>query len=368
MGGHAAGEVASQLAVHEFRDAVEAGKRHHRPLRQGGRRRCRPQDILALLEHAVQTACAAIHERGADRAGQARHGHDHLGAALAGDRGFIAHVGDSRIYLLRAGPGGPAHRGPLADQRAHQARQDHARRASRTRPTRPYKNAITRAVGVYETVEVDTLDFEVLPGDQFLLCSDGLHAYLNDKRIIDFARRADDDRRGAAAQKLVDASANAGGGHDNITAVVVRVDGAAAGTAPDDRAEELTRKVDVLEADAALPAPHLQGDHARPQRHRGARVRGRARRSSRRGRRATSCSSCCAARSACTRTARSSPTWPRARTSARWRWSIAAAALGQRDGRGAVARADAARGATSTRSSARSRRCRSSCSGASCRC
>src|SRR5207302_10939243 len=52
-------------------------------------------------------------------------------------------------------------------------------------PYKAYKNAVTRAVGVYETVQGDTIDFEILPGDQFLICSDGLHAYLDDKQIID---------------------------------------------------------------------------------------------------------------------------------------------------------------------------------------
>ena len=115
-----------------------------------------------------------------------------------------------------------------------------------TSPYKAYKNAVTRAVGVYEPVEVDTIDFEILPGDQFLLCSDGLHAYLNDARIIDLLK-GDDVK--ALPKKLID-MANAGGGHDNITAVVVRVEKpeVAAGTVPpaDDRAEELARKVDVL--------------------------------------------------------------------------------------------------------------------------
>jgi CRP-like cAMP-binding protein len=105
-------------------------------------------------------------------------------------------------------------------------------------PYKAYKNAVTRAVGVYETVQGDTIDFEILPGDKFLICSDGLHAYLTDEQILEFLKT--DDIEGLP-QRLVD-HANAGGGHDNITALVVRVDGAVAA----DRAEELARKVDVL--------------------------------------------------------------------------------------------------------------------------
>ncbi len=160
---------------------------------------------------------------------------------IAGDRGFIAHVGDSRIYMLRAG-------------QVVQLTEDHSlvneliRRGRVTKETfetsqyKAYKNAVTRAVGVYETVQGDTIDFEILPGDQFLLCSDGLHAYLDDARIIE-ALKGDDVK--LLPKRFIDL-ANTGGGHDNITAIVVRVEGAAAATAADDRAAELARKVDVL--------------------------------------------------------------------------------------------------------------------------
>jgi hypothetical protein len=108
-------------------------------------------------------------------------------------------------------------------------------------PYSAYKNAVTRAVGVYETVQVDTMDLEVLPGDQFLLCSDGLHAYLDDKQIVDFL--ANPNVTGIPS-KLVDL-ANERGGQDNITALVIRIAPQAADTG-DIRTEELTRKVEVL--------------------------------------------------------------------------------------------------------------------------
>jgi sulfur transfer complex TusBCD TusB component (DsrH family) len=108
-------------------------------------------------------------------------------------------------------------------------------------PYASYKNAVTRALGVYETTQVDTIDLEVLPGDQFLLCSDGLHAYLQDKDVTSFLGG---DHVTAIPQKLVD-HANKGGGQDNITAVILRVqvDTTDAGQT---RAQELNRKVEVL--------------------------------------------------------------------------------------------------------------------------
>ncbi len=241
MGGHASGEVASQLAVHEFRAAVEASKDTIERFAKG-EEAVRPQDVLAILENAIHAAGSAVYQRGQEEPEKRGMGTTTSALLIAGERGFIAHVGDSRIYMLRAG-------------QVVQLTEDHSlineliRRGKITKegfedsPYKAYKNAVTRAVGVYETVQGDTIDFEILPGDQFLICSDGLHAYLDDKLIIELLRAG--DAATDVAQKLV-AHANAGGGHDNITALVVRVDGAAAGTAPDNRAEELTRKIEVL--------------------------------------------------------------------------------------------------------------------------
>jgi PPM family protein phosphatase len=238
MGGHASGEVASQLAVHELRNAVDAGRD---PVERfaNADAAVRPQEVLTLLENAVQTAGQMIYQKGQAEPEKRGMGTTCSALLIAGDRGFIAHVGDSRIYMLRAG-------------QVVQLTEDHSlvneliRRGRVTKESfetsqyKAYKNAVTRAVGVYETVQGDTIDFEILPGDQFLLCSDGLHAYLDDARIID-ALKGDDVK--LLPKRFIDL-ANAGGGHDNITAVVVRVEGQPA--AADDRAAELARKVDVL--------------------------------------------------------------------------------------------------------------------------
>jgi serine/threonine protein phosphatase PrpC len=239
MGGHASGEVASHLAVHEFRNAVDAGRDTVEKYAKG-EATVRPQDVLTLLEAAVQTAGHTIYQKGQAEPEKRGMGTTTSALLIAGDRGFIAHVGDSRIYMVRAG-------------QVVQLTEDHSlvneliRRGRLTRegldssPYKAYKNAVTRAVGVYETVQGDTIDFEILPGDQFLLCSDGLHSYLDDQKIIDLLTSEDIVD---VPKKLID-FANAGGGHDNITAVVVRVDRAVT-AATEDRAEELARKVDVL--------------------------------------------------------------------------------------------------------------------------
>lgn len=242
MGGHASGEVASDIAVNEFRNAIDANRDVIDRYAQGDAT-VRPPDVLAVLEYALQTAGLAIFERGQKEPEKRGMGTTTSAMLIAGDRGFIAHVGDSRIYLVRRG-------------QVVQLTEDHSlineliKRGKITKegvedsPYKSYKNAVTRAVGVYERVQTDTIDFEILAGDQFLLCSDGLHAYLTDENVINLLAAEDIT---TAPNRFV-TLANEGGGHDNITAVVVRVDRAATTSpaATEDRAEELQRKVDVL--------------------------------------------------------------------------------------------------------------------------
>src|SRR6185436_1500170 len=129
------------------------------------------RDISALMEFAVQRACAKVHEEAQADVHKRGMGTTMSALLVSGQQGFIAHVGDSRIYLLRAG-------------KVQQITEDHTvyneliKRGKLTRDQIEkvaQKNAITRAVGVYERVEVDTLVIELLPGDTFVLASDGLH-------------------------------------------------------------------------------------------------------------------------------------------------------------------------------------------------
>ncbi len=235
MGGHAAGEVASQVASHTVREVLKASADmlHQFEAGHGGIGR---QDILRLLESAVQQACSAVY--GAGQADESKRG---MGTTidvllLIGSRGFIAHVGDSRVYLYRQGA-------------VHQLTEDHSLinellkrgRLSREQIEKlQYKNAVTRAVGVYESVEVDTLDFDVLKGDRFLLCSDGLSGYLEE---VELARLFAETPEDALSQRLIDL-ANERGGKDNITAVVIKVPDAESGV--DRLAREVNLKMEVL--------------------------------------------------------------------------------------------------------------------------
>ncbi len=239
MGGHASGEVASQIAINEVRSNVDA----RREVIEGFARNdgsARPQDVLAVLEQAIQAAGAAVFEKGKVEPDKRGMGTTVSALLVVGERGFIAHVGDSRIYMLRG-------------TNVVQLTEDHSlineliRRGKVTKeglagsPYSAYKNAVTRAVGVYETVQVDTMDLDVLPGDQFLLCSDGLHGYL-DEPIL--AKMLGQHELTKLPQALVD-FANQAGGQDNITALVLRILKPVS-QALDVRTEELTRKIEVL--------------------------------------------------------------------------------------------------------------------------
>src|SRR5688572_14772840 len=221
MGGHAAGEVASSIAVHEIRDAIYNNRdlidryRVDEPHVQA-------YEILQMLEHAIQAACSSVYNRAQAEPDKRGMGTTATVLLIAGAadhlRGFIAHVGDSRVYLSR-------------HKQSHVLTEDHSlmnelvRRGKLNReqiessPYKQYKNAVTRAVGVYGSVEVDTFDFDILPGDRFLLCSDGMYAYIDEGEL---PKQLADGEVKEVPKRLVDV-ANKGGGHDNITAVVVRI-------------------------------------------------------------------------------------------------------------------------------------------------
>jgi serine/threonine protein phosphatase PrpC len=149
---------------------------------------------------------------------------------VVGSHGFVAHVGDSRIYLYR-------------DGKIQQVTEDHTvmneliRRGRLTREQIEkvaQKNAVTRAVGVYERVDVDTLMLDLLPGDQFLLASDGLHGYVN--HVAELEPYFEDEDGDRASSEHID-HANKKGGKDNITCVLVRVGRA------DQKDKELARRL-----------------------------------------------------------------------------------------------------------------------------
>src|SRR5207253_4225364 len=173
MGGHAAGEVASAQAVKSIRDALAEGKPILEAFTKSPTVESREQ-IASLMERAIHKACNDIYTIAGGDLGKRGMGTTVVALLAAGRKAVVGHVGDSRVYLYRNG-------------RAHQLTEDHTiiqeqlKRGLITKeqvPTAENKNVITRAVGIQPSVAVDTLVTDVLPGDLFILCSDGLHGYL----------------------------------------------------------------------------------------------------------------------------------------------------------------------------------------------
>ncbi len=228
MGGHAAGEVASSIAARTVRETLAAQRELLDRFPQDPTVR---NDVVRALENAVHAACSAVFQEGQNDESKRGMGTTLDAMLILGRRAFTAHVGDSRIYLCRQGA-------------VHQLTEDHSlinELLKRGRLSREQieklqnKNAVTRAVGVYESVEVDSFDCDVLPGDKFLLCTDGLHGYFQEGELgALFGSQAKE----SLAKALVDL-ANERGGKDNITAVVVDIPEGESG------ADRLTREVNL---------------------------------------------------------------------------------------------------------------------------
>ncbi len=238
MGGHAAGEVASAIAVRTVHEEIRREKEllDDYALGATGAAKVTRKDVVALVEHAVQRACSKIHQEALVDPNKRGMGTTLSALLVVGDQGFIAHVGDSRIYLARAG-------------RPQQVTEDHTvyneliKRGKLSREQIEkvqQKSAITRAVGVYERVEVDTLVIELIAGDTLVIASDGLHGYLESPDDLREPLLLEGD---ASAKALIDL-ANSRGGKDNITTIVVKVGEEGAVDAA--QAKRLALKRDVL--------------------------------------------------------------------------------------------------------------------------
>ena len=214
MGGHAAGEVASAQAVKSIREALADGKPVLESFAAAPTAESR-EHVAALMERAIHKACADIYALAGGDLGKRGMGTTVVALLAAGKKAVVGHVGDSRIYLYRNG-------------RAHQLTEDHTiiqeqlKRGLITRDqvaTAENKNVITRAVGIQPSVAVDTLVTDLLPGDLFVLCSDGLHGYLDDAELPQLLAQ----ERNQLPDLLVDLALQRGG-KDNVTAVCLSIE------------------------------------------------------------------------------------------------------------------------------------------------
>jgi serine/threonine protein phosphatase PrpC len=223
MGGHSAGEVASQMAA----DIVP--RVYYETRAEPG----------AALRRAVEEANRQIHEAAAEDAAKHGMGTTCTALALCGGTAYAAHVGDSRLYMLR-------------DSRLYQLSEDHSavnemvklglitKEQARTHED---KNVILRALGTSPEVEVSVIEpFDVREGDRYLLCSDGLHDLVLEDEIASVLTESEDIH--AAGERLI-TMAKERGGHDNITVGIIAImpEGTAAAEAVNLR---MTRELEAI--------------------------------------------------------------------------------------------------------------------------
>lgn len=201
MGGHSSGEVASQMAVelisrYYYDDKVNAADE--------------------ALRQAIETANAEIFETSADNEQYAGMGTTVVALAIQNGVGIAAHVGDSRLYRMR---GGKMERMTIDHSQVMEMVQMGIISLAEAE-NHEDKNVILRAVGTQPSVEVEISGaFPLEPGDEFMLCSDGLSDMADDDKIRDIWAAAPDIH--AAGERLID-FAKEQGGHDNVTVGVVR--------------------------------------------------------------------------------------------------------------------------------------------------
>jgi PPM family protein phosphatase len=213
MGGHAGGGTASRLAVETIdRDLRAARDGTDNPFRSDTTLQDSP--LPEVIRNAVESACLSIFNTAQEDPRLAGMGTTVIVLVVKGDQAYLAHVGDSRAYLIR---------GELIQQ----VSEDHSLvneqiKAGMITPEEAkhsrYKNIITRSVGFEEEVQVDVMGLLLEPGDTFVLCSDGLANMVDAEELRDLVWRTPVEQ---APRLLVDL-ANERGGDDNITVIVVQ--------------------------------------------------------------------------------------------------------------------------------------------------
>src|ERR1700685_965914 len=214
MGGHASGEVASKMAVDALKEFFSATANDPERTWPYKIDRSKGYEENRLIT-GIKPANLRIYESAQRDPRQRGMGTTIVTMFAVEDGVYIAHVGDSRIYRLR-------------DGKIEQLTEDHSllndyikmkRLTAEEIANFPHKNVIVRALGMKDTVKVDSRFEQPKANDMYLLCSDGLSGPVSDEDMLEIATSSADLKTGAA--KLIE-RANANGGPDNITVVLVR--------------------------------------------------------------------------------------------------------------------------------------------------
>jgi serine/threonine protein phosphatase PrpC len=209
MGGYQDGEKASLLAARVI--AQQIADRTYLPMLAQYGQNQRPA-LIEALNDAIQQANTAVSEQVPDG------GTTLTAVAIYGDLAYLAHVGDSRAYLMTDGRIEQITRDHSLVQRLVELEQITPAQAA----DHPYRNVLYRAIGQAEYVELDNTIIQLPPASKLLLCSDGLWTVVPTSAMLEIIVTSSGPQD--ACERLVD-TANANGGSDNITAVLVQLPG-----------------------------------------------------------------------------------------------------------------------------------------------
>ena len=208
MGGYNGGEVASGMAIALLRASFGRWLAHAGPRAPG-------RAVCLALQVGTDEANSAILEAGSANPHLHGMGTTLVLAVLGPERAVIGHIGDSRCYRLRNGQFDQLTR----DHSLMQDQLDAGLITPEQAAQSPHRNLVTRALGIERAVELEVNEYPVLPGDLYLLCSDGLSEMVQDAEIQRILLQNDTLSDKAA---LLVAAANDNGGRDNISVVLAR--------------------------------------------------------------------------------------------------------------------------------------------------
>lgn len=203
MGGSNGGEYASSKAVEVI------GSHIKEKYRSG----LDDTELCLLLQASIANANAAVYRQACCDERLTGMGTTVVAALVCGGVIYIAHAGDSRAYLINSG----TIRQITKDHSMVQEMVDMGQITAEEAEHHPRKNIITRALGVYDTIEVDFNEVRLGEGDMILLCSDGLSNCVSAQKLAEAAQTTDPEQLPLAYIDM----ANAGGGSDNITALII---------------------------------------------------------------------------------------------------------------------------------------------------
>ncbi len=212
VGGSKCGEVASKMAAESCAEFIRNNKRLISDYY------CTNDEslVIDLMHHAISEACLKVYTAGMNSKKYSGMATTLTALLFLNQKAVLGHVGDSRCYLAR-------------NNQVHAVTEDHTlgkemrERGSMSEEeikSQKLDHILNRCIGHYQNVEIDTLFFDILPGDQLILCSDGLHNYLREP--IQLLPMLESDEQSTSLKRMLEFAIHSGG-RDNITAILVEM-------------------------------------------------------------------------------------------------------------------------------------------------